>query len=64
MEREYTYINVSRKIMGMWFNITHVNRYGEDGLAVLHRTRDHYRNQWGFKNVKLILKWNSEELIF
>ena len=64
MKRDYDYIKVSRKIGRMWFNITSVNRYREDGMEVLHRTRDHYRNLWGWGNVKLTLMWNPEELIF
>lgn len=64
MKRDYDYINVSRKVWGLWWNITSVNRYAEDALVVLHRTRDHYKNQWGHGNVKLTLVWNSEPHTF
>ena len=64
MERKYDFIKVYRKTIFGWGLRQYINRNGEDGLVVLHRTRDHYRNLWGFENVKLILCWNEEELIF
>ena len=64
MEREYDYIKVYRKTLLGWGLRCHINRYGEDGINVLHRTRDHYRNLWGFNKVKLVLCWREEEHIF
>jgi len=64
MEREYDYIKVYKKTLFGWIYITNVNRNRDGGLHILHRTRDHYRNQWGYKNVKLVLCWNDEELKF
>lgn len=61
MKREYDYIKIYRKILGTWFFVNSINRWGEEGLSVLHRTRDHYRNQWGYNKVKLVLCWNDEE---
>jgi len=64
MKREYDFIRVYRRTFIGWVTKVIVNRYSEDGLTVLHRTRDHYRNLWGFNNVKLVLHWNEEEHIF
>jgi hypothetical protein len=64
MSRDYDYIRVYKKYLIGWITKEFVNRNNEDGVEVLHRTRDHYRNLWGFKNVKLVLCWNNEEHIF
>jgi len=64
MERKYDYIKIYRKVLGSWFFVNSINRWDEEGLVVLHRTRDHYRNLWGFNKVKLVLCWNNEEFKF
>ncbi len=64
MSKDYDYIMVYRKILGLFFFVTTISRYDKDALEFLHRTRDHYRDLWGFDNVKIVLKWNEEEHIF
>lgn len=64
MSKDYDFIRVYKKTWMGWVTKEIVYRNGEDGVEVLHRTRDHYRNLWGFKNVKLVLYWKEEEHIF
>lgn len=65
MERKYDYIIVYRKFLGIWWNVATVTRYDHDGLKLLHRTRDHYKNILGSEvDFKLTLVWNSESHTF
>jgi len=64
LARDYTHIKVYRKWYWWWIYHRTLNTFGDDALVVLHRTRDHYRNLWGYNKVKLVLCWNDEEHIY
>lgn len=56
----YVRIMISRKILWFWVEFTHVNRNGQNPYDFFIKTRDHYKNKWGAKNVRLRLYWQDE----
>ena len=66
-KEDYNAIYVAKRItffgISIWYTCHSIyKQFGDESLALYHRTRDHYLNQWGRGNVRLTLvypKWTQ-----
>jgi len=62
---EYTKIKIYNKFFGIWFLKDTINRdYGEDGLELFRKTKEHYIKIYGYNQlIKFKLIWDSKTYI-
>lgn len=64
MKKEFDYLKIYRRILGIWFRIhttEYINFLGDDAMDTFRKYRDVYGEKYGKKNVMLRMMWNSED---